>query len=494
MILTIDLGTSSTKAALWADDGLVAQTGIAIDTVHADGGRVEQEPGQWWSSLVRACTALRSTEPGAFGEVDVVGCTGARQTLVLVDGAGHSLGPAIVWSDRRAGAEAEQLRRRLETSDRTLPSSGIEVDAFSVAAKLAWLAAHHPDRLAAATWVLTPRDYAVMAMTGVTATDPTMAWRSGLYDLDGRPLPELVGDSGGRLAPQVLPDHVTGELTSGAAESLGLASGTPVVIGCGDRASEVLGSGATETCPMVSWGTTANVSVPVGHRTEGGGLLPRVPAGVVLSRGAEGGWLFEGGLSAAGSLVAWLGTMTGHSAEALGGMAATSPPGARGVVVAPWLEGARAPWWRADATAAFVGLGPAHTVADLARATFESVAWDVLRCLEAMGLTGEESAASGVVSTGGGSGIPAWIEVLSGITGRAVEIRRSGQAAAAGAALLAARAVGRELTLADLDPVAARTEPDAVAVSSYRALRLHVDAVAVALLDLGPGPGGEACA
>ncbi len=149
-----------------------------------------------------------------------------------------------------------------------------------------------------------------------------------------------------------------------------------MVIGAGDRACEVLGSGATESCPMVSWGTTANLSVPLDRRPA------EVPRGVVLSRSASGGWLLEGGLSAAGSLLDWLGRLTGHSPGTLAEWAAQSPPGARGVIASPWLEGARAPWWREDATVGFVGLQAAHGPGDLARAAFEAVAWEVQRCLE----------------------------------------------------------------------------------------------------------------
>jgi sugar (pentulose or hexulose) kinase len=174
-------------------------------------------------------------------------------------------------------------------------------------------------------------------------------------------------------------------------------------------------------------------------------------------------------------------------------MAATSPPGARGVVAAPWLEGARAPWWREDAAAALVGLGPSHTAADLARAAFESVAWDVLRCLDVMEASDEAAASVGLMSTGGGSGIPVWLEVLSAVTGRPVEVRSSGQAASTGAALLAARAIGREFDLADLDPVVARTVPDAVTTATYRNLRDHVDSVAGTLVDLGTFPASTPC-
>jgi glycerol kinase len=98
--------------------------------------------------------------------------------------------------------------------------------------------------------------------------------------------------------------------------------------------------------------------------------------------GANEGWLLEGGLSAAGSFLAWLGRLLDRPVDELAARAAKSPPGARGVIAVPWLDGARAPWWRDDARAGFVGLGAAHGMDDLSRAVIESVAWDVLRCME----------------------------------------------------------------------------------------------------------------
>ena len=76
-----------------------------------------------------------------------------------------------------------------------------------------------------------------------------------------------------------------------------------------------------------------------------------------MTRAADGGWLLEGGLSAAGSFLAWLGRLLDRTPDELARLAAESPPGARGVVAVPWLDGARAPWWRDDARAGFMGLG-----------------------------------------------------------------------------------------------------------------------------------------
>ncbi len=499
MIVTVDLGTTFTKAALWDHEGLVACSRARIETVHPAPGWAEQDPSEWWASVVGAFCELRSRAGGRFGPVDAVGCTGARQTFVLADAGGRPLGPAMVWTDRRAALEAAALSDALGGPDRAFDRTGVPLDAGSVAAKVAWLTANDRRRLEACAWLLSPRDLIAWRLTGEVATDGTMASRSGLYDVEGRVVAELAGIAATKLAPVVPSGGISGRLVTAAAAELGLAVGTPVVIGAGDRPCEVLGTGATESCPMVSWGTTANVSSPLGVR-------PTVrPPGLVQSRAAAGGWLIEGGLSAAGSFLDWLGRLTGHPQAGLAELARESPPGARGVVAVPWLDGARAPWWKHDAGAGFVGLSSAHGPADFARALFESVGWEVMRCLDAMGSRQPEGPPVTELALGGaGAAVPAWLEVMTGITGLRARRRRSDEAASAGAALLAASAVGAGFDLETMNPAGDWVEPDPIAVDCYAALREDADRAAVALIDLASaglstahlpqgGPGEPTC-
>jgi xylulokinase len=488
MILTIDFGTTVTKVGLWNDEGLVTMSRSELATTHAQVGWSEQEPLRWWTSVVIACAEARAQAPLAFGQVDVVACSGARQTFVPVTRAGDPIGKGILWSDRRAAVEAADLTARMGGEDINRARTGIPLDAGAVASKLAWVAKHEPERLSACDVILSPRDLVLLRMTDEVVTDVTFASRSGIYDFDGNAVRELAGPALGKLPSVVPSDTVIGQLRTVPAAELGLRQGIPVVIGAGDRQCEVLGSGATEGRPMVSWGTTANVSVPVHDRP-----VPS-PAGAVVTRGASGGWLLEGGLSAAGSFLAWLARLLDRPVDELAARAAESPPGARGVIAVPWLDGARAPWWRDDARAGFVGLGAAHGAGDLSRAVIESVAWDVLRCMEVVtaGRLGG-SAAHEVTLGGAGTGIALWVEVLTSILGVPATRHRSGEAASAGAALLAGRALGLGLTLEQLDPVVAVIEPDPASVDLYRLLRPQVEHVAVAVLDATesfPWPAG----
>jgi len=482
VILTVDFGTSVTKVALWSDEGLVALARAELATGRPELGWAEQESFSWWTAVVVACAEARAQAPVEFGTVGVVSCSAARQTFVPVTSAGEPVGKGILWSDRRAVAEAAALAEACGGEEAVRRRTGVPLDAGAVAAKVAWLSAHQPARLAASDWLLSPRDLVVWRLTGVVATDTTLASRTGLYDLDGSVVEELAGAAVGRLPPVVEPASIVGPLRAVPAAELGLRPGIPVVIGAGDRPCEVLGAGAGAERPMVSWGTTANVSVPVATRPQ------PAPTGAVVSRGAAGGWLLEGGLSAAGSFLAWLGRLLGRDPVELAQLAALSPPGARGVVAVPWLDGARAPWWRDDARAGFVGIASAHDAGDLARATIESVAWEVARCLQMV----TESRPGGTPATGltlggAGTGIALWVEVLTSVTGLPATRRRSGEAASAGAALLGARACEIDLPLDRFDPVDAEIVPDPDAVARYRELAPLAGRVAGAVVDLtGP--------
>jgi sugar (pentulose or hexulose) kinase len=204
-----------------------------------------------------------------------------------------------------------------------------------------------------------------------------------------------------------------------------------------------------------------------------------VPTAAVVTRAADGGWLIDCGVSAAGSLLTWLGTITGLAPPELVRRAAHSPPGARGIVALPWLGGARAPWWR-DASAAFVGLSAVHNSGDLARAAMESVAWDVARCLAAL-----ESRPTSLSLAGAGSDVPLWQCIITAVTGLTGSLRRSAEAASAGAAVLAGRGAEFPLDIDLINPAVAEVRPDPAAAECYERLRPVVDRVAEAVIGLG---------
>jgi len=185
VILTVDFGTTITKVGVWGDGGLVALARSEVATSHPKVGFMEQDPLRWWTTVVIACAEVRAQAPAAFGQVEVVAFSGARQTFVPATWQGDPIGKGILWSDRRAAAEARLLAERMGGDDINRARTGIPLDAGAVAAKLAWLAEYEPERLEAADVILSPRDLIVYRMTAQVVTDATFASRSGLYDFDG---------------------------------------------------------------------------------------------------------------------------------------------------------------------------------------------------------------------------------------------------------------------------------------------------------------------
>jgi xylulokinase len=500
LILSVDLGTSLAKVGLWGQDGLLAVGRSKLETTHGPDGRTEQNPVLWWPAVRAAARralseASRATDSRGSG-IEAIGFSAARQSFVPVDSQCRPIGDALMWSDRRAGAEAAVLNELFGGTAKLRQRTGIYHDSGSVAAKLAWLARHEPARLGSARWLLAPRDAVVFELTGEVATDVTLASASGLYDdegllagdivraalsLDGSAAAELealLGDPAWLFPQPRSSDCIVGELLADPAGELGLSPGIPVVLGAGDRACETLGTGASAERPMVSWGTTANVSVPRGTRPTG------ETGGLIVTRSADGRWLLEGGLSAAGSLLEWIGGLVGLDVAELARRAEHSPVGARGVVVLPWLGGARAPWWCPTANAAVLGLRTEHDSGDLTRAAVEGVAYDVARCIDAAcDLHARRGGAAivrpdSLVLGGSGSTVATWVQILAAVTGLPALRRRSGEAASAGAALLAASAVGVEMDLDRMDPVVAVFEPDPADVALYGHLRPLADRLA----------------
>lgn len=470
-ILTLDLGTSALKATLFDLDGVIVARGTAeVPTLHPRSGWAEQDPDAWWEAARSAVAALNlAGAAGAARRILAIGLTSQREGVVPVSRDGRPLARCIIWLDRRAQAEAEDLGRQFpDLHQRT----GMVPEATFTAGKVLWLRRHEPDILRRAAWLLQPRDYLYLRLAATPLTDPSLASRTMFYDLRRRRWAEDVLEAVGVRAEQLPPVHPSiwapGRLTKEAAADLGLTQGLPVVAGGGDRPCEVLGVAATERRAMESSGTATNLSLP--------GPLPEVvPEGILISAHVvPGQFLWEQGMAPTGAILQWFGDLFAHSADItvegetdITMQASRSVPGARGLLFLPHPEGARAPWWNPRARAAWAGLTLNHGPDDLARSVLEAIAFEgrgALDLLARHGRTVDE-----VVLAGGSGRSRVWASIKASIWNRPVILPRHADAASLGAMILAGAAVGA-LTLdaaARLNPPVARFEPDPTAAARY---------------------------
>jgi xylulokinase len=441
MLLGLDLGTSSVKALLLAEDGAVFGEGAASYAVRAPRpGWAESYPEDWWEAVVEA-TASAVDRRGA--DVTALGLSGQMHGVVLTDEMGLPLRPAVLWADARSGGELAAYREL----DGDLVRSLANPPAVGMAGpSLLWLRDHEPAAYTSARWALQPKDWLRMRLTGEAATEPSDASATLLYDLidDGWSC-AAAGELDVRadlLAPLVPSASVAGTLEGGAAGALGLREGLPVAAGAADTAAALLGTGLLRPGPVqLTVGTGGQIVTPK-ERPE-----PDPRGRTHLYRAAAPDlWYAMAAVQNAGLALEWVRKVFGVSWNDVYEEAFEVPPGSGGVAFLPYLSGERTPRFDPDARGAWTGLGLDHTRGHLLRAALEGVAFALREAVEALEDLG--TIVSELRLAGGGAGEASgtlWRQLLADVLGRPLWLlpdEIASVASARGAAFLAGLASG----------------------------------------------------
>ena len=441
MLLGLDFGTGSVKALLLAEDGSVRGEASAPYPVSSPrSGWAESSPSDWWEAMVEA---TRSAVGERATEVAAIGLSGQMHGVVLSDGSGQPLRPAVLWADTRSGDELEAYRDLDEGLRRGLanpPAVGM------AGPSLLWLRRNEPDVYGAADLALQPKDWIRLRLTGEAAAEPSDASATLLYDLLSDdwayPVVEALDLRDDLLAPLSPSDGVAGQLVRESAEALGLRAGLPVAAGAADTAAAMLGCGLLRAGPVqLTIGTGAQI---FSAREE---PVPDPHERTHLYRAAVSDlWYSMAAIQNSGLALEWARRVLGASWKEVYAEAFSVPPGAGGVLFLPYLSGERTPRFDPAARGAWTGLGLDHSRAHLLRAALEGVAFALREGLAALGEAGtpapELRLAGG--GSGGDSGEP-WRQLLADVLGRPLRLLPENVApvaSARGAALLAGLASG----------------------------------------------------
>lgn len=451
--LGIDVGTSSTKCVVLAEDGAVLATGEgAYPASTPRPGWSEQDPALWWEGAQTAVkSALRAADAPAQA-IRAIGLTGQMHGLVLLDARGRTLRPCILWNDQRSAPQCERLHQDpglpalvAATGNRALPGF--------TAPKILWVQEFEPDIWASTALVLLPKDWLRWRLSGTAASDLSDA--AGMLLMDGarRAWSSAMLDRCG-LRPGQLPTLHEGPepcatLRADAAEALGLPAGIPIVAGAGDQAAGAIGTGViSEGCVSAVLGTSGVVFAATSRwsPTPDGSLhafchaVPRTwhLMGVMLSAGGSVRW-FRDAMGA--SFVAEARAAGEDPYERMTRAASRVPPGADGLLFLPYLSGERCPHPDPDARGAFAGLSASHGPAHLARAVFEGVTLGMRECLQLVRDRGVR--VDQVRISGGGARSAWWRQLCADLFGAPVVTTTTADAAALGAAMLAGVGAGR---------------------------------------------------
>jgi glycerol kinase len=456
LLLGIDEGTSAVKAILFdADLNPLREARREKPLHHPQPGWVEQDPEVVVSAVVEAVAELLADAPG---EVVACGLDHQGESVLAWDAeSGRPLTPVVTWQDKRSQEVLDRLDRD-GLAGRIQDLSGLPLDPYFSAGKLAWLLEHDDE-------VSRARDAGTLRMGTVDSflcdrlgagffTDPATASRTQLGAPDFEPeLLEIFG-----VPREVLPGIADTAGDLGALRHPSWAAELPLRARCPDQQAALAGAGCVEPGrTKATYGTGVFVLANVGNERPAGagGLLPTVAWRV----NGEVEWALDGGVFTAGALLEWLTRDLGLASDppALAALA-HEVDDSHGVRVLPALSGIGAPWWRPDAHAVIAGLTAAARPAHVARATLESIAW---RVADIGAVMREQNPVEVLRVDGGLTREPLRLQMQADFAGSPVE-RGAIDATATGAAALAA--VGAALwpataALAERVPTGERFEP-----------------------------------
>ena len=434
-LVGVDVGTTSVKTGVFGEDGtLLARRATPVATSRPMGDRVEQAPEDWLAATLAGLAHVLDGVPA--GALAGFGLCSQVNTHVFVGGDGVALAPAIVWQDGRAAEDAARLDALVPEAARLKWwGAPLPIDASHVLSRMAWMARTQPELWRRTRWVMAPKDYCLLALTGEAAADPLSSF--GVVDASLRYIGELIARVPGaaeRLPPLGGPTERIGRIRAGLP-----GAGAEVVCATMDAWAGIVGAGAVKD------GEAAYLS----GTSEVGGIVSgkRIPTpGVIAFPTCEGITLHAGPTQAGGASVAWLAALLGRSADDISELAGRSDPARPAPLFLPHLQGERAPIWDIAARGAFAGLDASAGAPELARAVLEGVAYSVRWLFEALEVS------SGVAPerlrhAGGGAQSEVWAQIRADVLGRPIDRLANIDAGLVGAAILAGAGAGLFATL-----------------------------------------------
>jgi xylulokinase len=458
-VLGADLGTSAVKAIVVDRDGAILGRGRAeYGFVSPQALWAEQSSEVWLRALVQAVRdALLHSGVGGHRIVGMAVSATGGGTGIPVDVGMQPIRPCLLWLDRRAKIETEQVRRTISDED-LYAITGNGADSYFGFTKILWIKNHEPDVWARINYFLPPNTDIIYRLTGEIAVDHSQACNiGGVYDISKRAWSAEMADLFD-IPQYFLPERlvssqeIVGRLHEAGARLLGLPAGMPVCAGGVDAAIATLRAGVMhegQHAAMLSSSTCWGFIHASAGRFPGLVSMPYVLDSETLT-------YTYGGSATSGSVVQWfrdnladnerlvesltVGAKRVSAYDLLDALASAIPPGSNGLMALPYFMGERSPIWDVDARGTFTGLTLNHTKAHLYRAILESVAYALKSNID-YGSAAFEGLEQQLTVVGDAAKSDLWLNIIANVTGRPVRILRDSGKASYGAAALAAYGV-----------------------------------------------------
>jgi xylulokinase len=477
-VIGVDIGTGSIKAVAFDPAGrkLAAASRPTPTRRMPTGG--EYDPDTIFDT---ALAVLAEVARGLAGRpVAGIAATSMGESCVLIDAEGRAVAPTIAWFDRRTVQEAAFVENAIG-ADRVFAVTGAGVEFNFTLVKLLWMRRNWPEAFARARRVLMMADWIAFRLSGVAATDPTLAGRTQYYDNHANAWSEemlaLIDRGIDFPAPVKVGGAALGPVAADVLAATGLA-GTPIVgVGGHDHIVGAMACGLYRPGTLIDSMGTAEALILGSTRPVSD--FATIRRGYLQAPVEPGRMYWVGGsVFTSGGAMEWARALTGGADQAtLIAEAKAVSPGSGGVVFVPHVgNGVSPPNPDPNARGAFLGLTVETTRGALYRSVLEGLAMQSRMILDDMArLPGVTPPTGSPRLTGGGSRNPVFMEIKANVFGRPVTIVDEPESTALGAALLGGVAAGLyadvETAVSGLDRREYTVEPDPAVAARYDALR-----------------------
>ncbi|WP_223069976.1 gluconokinase [Paenibacillus caui] len=455
-MIGVDIGTTSTKAVLFKQDGsIVAKASEEYPLYTPTSAIAEQDPEQIFTAVLRSVQQIIEQSGVSQGSIMFVSFSAAMHSVIPVNGEHKPLMRCMTWADNRSAEWTEKLKLELGGHQIFL-RTGTPIHPMSPLTKLLWMRHEEPEMFAQTNKFISIKEYIFHKLFGEYVIDYSMASCTGLLDLNKLDWDEealnVAGITRDRLSRLVPTTYEMKGMNPEYAGQMGLDPDTPFIIGATDGVLSNLGVNAIDPGVVaVTIGTSGAIRTVVDR--------PVIdPKGRIFCYALTGNqWVIGGPVNNGGVILRWardeFAAAEVETAKRLGispydvltKIAERVRPGSDGLLFHPYLSGERAPLWNPNARGSFFGLTLHHKQEHMIRAVLEGVIYNLYTVLLAM----EEQIGqpNKILATGGFARSELWRQMMADIFEQPVTVPESFESSCLGAVVLGLYATGRAESL-----------------------------------------------
>jgi len=447
-LASIDLGTSTLKAAIFDTDGnIISAKSVEYPLSYPGKDIIENDLEKYWAAIV--CLLKEALENIDRPEnIIAMSLSSQGETMVPVDIDLKPLRPAIVWLDSRSAGQAEEISLSFDT-DQLFGITGLPAsDPSWPASRIKWIKENEPGIFDKTYKFLLLKDYIAYMFTGILFGESTVYCSTYYYDIKKlsyyEPMLDYLGISEDRLPPIVYTGSVMGNISKEAAAATGLSVQTRFVSGAMDQVAGAVGAGnicqggATETTGT-AFAMIVTTDIPVIDKE---GRLP------CQLHAVKGKYCLMPYSNTGGMVLKWFkDTFAGDIKlsdneiyNMLTAEASEVPPGSDGLIMLPHISGAFFPENNPKAKGVFSGISIGHGRGHFVRAILESIAFMLRKDNDIF--SANNIKIENIISMGGGARSSLWNQIKADVTGIEVHIPKNTETALLGAAIIAGVGIG----------------------------------------------------